>query len=80
MANPLRFHSPDGSGYKLVANTVIELDSLNPQIAARLLGAFRSWRGLEPVRRNQARAALKRIERRKSTSRDVLEIITRILN
>ncbi len=49
-ANPTRFHALDGSGYDLLANTVLELDSKNLQLAARLLSALRSWRTLEERR------------------------------
>src|SRR3546814_5969275 len=50
-ANQVRFHAADGAGYALVADKVLELDALNPQVAARLLGAFKRWRQFEPKRR-----------------------------
>ena len=59
-ANPVKFNRPDGAGYDFVADRVLELDRFNPQIAARLLGAFRSWRTLEtrpPGARPQGAAA-----------------------
>ena len=49
--NPVNFNRPDGAGYEFVADRVLELDAFNPQIAARLLSAFRSWKALEPERR-----------------------------
>src|SRR3546814_19439660 len=40
-ANPVRFHAKDGSGYTFLADRVIELDRLNPQVAARLVPPLR---------------------------------------
>ncbi len=79
-ANPLAFNAPDGSGYELLANIVIDLDSRNPQVAARLLGAFRSWQTLEPKRRALAQASLMRVAARPTLSADVRDIVTRALN
>ena len=77
MANPVQFHRIDGRGYKLVADTVIELDDINPQVAARLLNAFRTWRTLEKSRQRMATKELKRILKKKNLSPDVFEIATR---
>ena len=77
--NMVGFNRPDGAGYKLVADTVLELDGFNPSIAARMLSAFRSWRTLEPKRRRLAKRALDRIARKKELSRDVFEIVTKTL-
>ena len=52
----MRFNDASGEGYELVANAVIEIDGFNPQIASRLLGAFESWRILEPQRQALAEA------------------------
>ncbi len=78
-ANPTRFHALDGSGYDLLANTVLELDSKNPQLAARLLSALRSWRTLEERRRALAEGTLRRILEKTDLSRDVADIASRAL-
>ena len=78
-ANQLRFHSPDGSGYALVADKVLELDALNPQIAARLLGAFKSWRQFDPKQRKLMSRQLSRIAGTEGISKDVFEIATKTL-
>ena len=59
--NPVQFNRPDGAGYAFLADQVLALDRFNPQIAARMLGALRSWRSLESGRRAKARKALQRI-------------------
>ena len=74
-----RFNDASGKGYELVANAVIEIDGFNPQIASRLLGAFESWRILEPQRKGLAEAALRRVLAKKDLSRDVFEIATKIV-
>jgi aminopeptidase N len=78
-ANPVTFNRPDGRGYDFVADRVLELDAFNPQIAARMLSAFRGWRTLEPVRRAAARQTLLRVAKTKPLSNDVFEIVSKML-
>jgi aminopeptidase N len=78
-ANPSQFNRVDGAGFAFVADTVLALDQKNPQVAARLLSAFKSWRALEPGRRAHAEAALKRVAARDGLSRDVNDIVSRSL-
>jgi len=77
--NPVQFNRPDGQGYALVAEQVLALDRFNPQVAARLLASFRSWRTLEPVRRNRAKSVLKRVAKTAGLSRDVYEIASKMI-
>jgi aminopeptidase N len=56
--NPLGFHRRDGGGYRLLADQIAALDTINPQVAARLLGSFESWRRLAEPQRSAARAVL----------------------
>ena len=78
-ANQTQFNRGDGAGYAFHADTMIALDAINPQVAARLMTAFRSWRALEPVRRGHAEAALKRVAAAPALSRDVSDIVMRSL-
>jgi aminopeptidase N len=78
--NPVQFNRPDGTGYAFVADQVLALDRLNPQIAARMLSVFRSWRTLESGRRGLARKALHKVAKGKALSSDVHEIVTKILD
>ena len=77
--NPTQFNRIDGQGYDFLAEVVIGLDTRNPQVAARLLGAFKSWRALEPARRAKAEAALKRVSETDGLSPDVRDIVDRSL-
>jgi aminopeptidase N len=78
-ANHTQFNRVDGAGYDFVADIVLELDPKNPQVAARIVGAFRSWRALEPNRRVRAQTTLRRVSQAPSLSRDVHDIVARTL-
>jgi aminopeptidase N len=78
-ANQTQFNRADGAGFAFLADIVLALDPKNPQVAARLSTALRSWRALEPIRRAQAEAALRRIAAEPSLSRDVHDIVARSL-
>jgi aminopeptidase N len=80
MANPLQFNRADGAGYDFLADKVLEIDALNPQVAARILAAFRSYRSLEPKRKSRAKTALKRVASASKLSRDCNEIVSRMLD
>ena len=77
--NLTQFNRADGAGYAFVADMVIALDRMNPQVASRLLGAFKSWRMLEPQRRAAAQAALSMVTKTPNLSRDVADIAARSL-
>jgi aminopeptidase N len=80
MGNPTHFHRPDGNGYELVAGFVIELNRLNPQVAARLASSFNFWRRYEEGRRKLMREQLQRIRKSPGLSRDVSEIVSKALD
>ena len=77
--NHTQFNQIGGAGYDFVADAVLSLDPKNPQVAARLMGAFRSWRALEPRRRACAQTTLRRVAAAPSLSRDVADIVARTL-
>ena len=59
--NPVRFHDHSGRAYEFLADRILEIDPLNPQTAARLVGVFSRWTRLEPIRKALAKATLERI-------------------
>ncbi len=77
--NPTQFHRPDGAGYDLTAEVVLALDGKNPQVAARLLTAFNTWRMVEGGRRLRAESALRRVAEAPGLSPDVSDIAGRSL-
>ncbi len=76
--NMAQFHSKDGSGYDLWAENLLELDKINPQIAARLSRSLTAYNRYVPELKKQAKKVLKRIASRK-LSKDTSEIINKIL-
>ena len=77
--NLAHFHAEDGYGYAFAADRIIELDALNPQIAARLAACFNRWKQLEPKRRAMMREELERIAAVENLSSDTYEIVTKAL-
>ena len=77
--NPLRFHAADGSGYAFLVDKVLELDAINPQIAAWLLRNLSRWRRYDGDRQRLAREQLERIRSRGSVSADVYEVAVKSL-
>ncbi len=80
MRNPVRFHEKSGAGYAFLADQVLALDKLNPQIAARMLNPLSGWRKLEPLRGGLMRGELERILREPKLSKDVYEIAAKSLS
>jgi aminopeptidase N len=78
-SNQVCFHAPDGAGYAFVAEQIIALDALNPQVAARLARAFDRWRKFDAVRQAHSAAQLERIRVTEGLSRDTLEVVTKAL-
>ena len=79
MMNPTAFHAADGSGYRLHADQVLVLDSLNPQVAARMAGAFNQWTRYDTERRRLMKLELERISAKENLSGDVAEIVNNAL-
>jgi len=79
MLNPTGFHAADGSGYTFHADRVIELDGLNPQIAARMVAAFNRWKRYDEDRKALMKAELQRIASVINLSGDVSEIVNNAL-
>ncbi|HYF19238.1 MAG TPA: DUF3458 domain-containing protein, partial [Ramlibacter sp.] len=78
-ANPGAFHRPDAAGYVFWSERVMELDAINPQVAARLARALDRWRKLAEPLRGAAREAIARVAGKPDLSNDVREVVTRAL-
>lgn len=78
-ANPLRFHAHDGSGYELLAEQIIALDPVNPQLAGYLAGGFSSWRRYDEGRRILMQQQLQKIVSMPKLSRDLSEVVGKML-
>ncbi len=80
MNNPVCFHAADGSGYEFLRDAIVELNGINPQIAARLLGSMRAWKSYSVDRQALMKAALEYILAQPDLSPDVFEIASKSLN
>jgi aminopeptidase N len=79
-ANHVRFHAADGGGYAFLADQVLALNALNPQVAARMARGFDRWKRFDAARRAHAQAQLERIRDAEGLSRDVAEIVNKSLD
>ncbi|MCG8489128.1 MAG: aminopeptidase N [Chromatiales bacterium] len=75
--NLFAFHAADGSGYEFLTDQVITLNSLNPQIAARLLRIMSRWRRYDESRQQLMRKAFERVLAQSDISKDVFEIASK---
>ena len=77
--NPAAFHRSDAAGYVLWADRVLELDAINPQLAARIARAMDLWSKLAEPCRSAAREAIARVAAKPELSADVREIVSHAL-
>ena len=77
--NPASFHQADGSGYEFWADSVLALDPINPQVAARLARALDRWRLFAQPYQNKMKAALERVSSSQTLSPDVREVVGKAL-
>ena len=80
LGNSVRFHQKDGSGYRLLADQVVALDKINPQIAARLVSALSRWKRFDADRQQLMQQELGRILSTGGISKDVYEIVSKSLD
>ena len=77
--NIYHFHNLNGSGYKFLSDVVLQLNSINPQIAARMLTPLTQWQRFDVARQKLMCDELMRIKQADNLSSDVMEIVTKSL-
>ncbi|ERO65802.1 aminopeptidase N [Pseudomonas piscis] len=77
--NLINFHAADGSGYRFLADLVIQLNGFNPQIASRQLAPLTRWRKYDSARQALMKAELERIRGSGELSSDVFEVVSKSL-
>ena len=80
VGNQVRFHRADGAGYETLAEFLLEFDSVNPQVASRLVSAFNPWKRFDEDRQAKMKTQLERIAAKEGLSKDVFEIVSRNLS
>jgi aminopeptidase N len=79
MNNPVHFHEKTGNGYEFITDKILELDTINHQIAARLTGGFNQWKKYDPHRRALMKQSLETLAAAPNLSTNVYEIVSRAL-
>ena len=78
--NAINFHRDDGKGYRYLADKVIELNAINPQIASRLLTPLTRWQRFHEVNQEKMLTELQRIASQENLSSDVFEVVKKSLD
>lgn len=77
--NLVHFHAKDGRGYKFVGDAILDLDKLNPQVAARMSSSFSQWKRYDVDRQTLMKEQLERIKSCVGVSKDTFEVASRCL-
>ena len=77
--NAICFHVASGEGYRFLADMVIQLNSINPQVAARMVKPLTAWKRYDQNRQQLMKAQLERILQSKKLSEDVYELVKKSL-
>ncbi|MGE4396732.1 MAG: aminopeptidase N [Sulfurimonas sp.] len=77
--NYKHFHAKDGYGYKFVADRIIDIDKINPQMASGLAGAFKIYKKMNRTNKKLMKTELERILLEPSLSKNVYEIVSKIV-
>ena len=78
-ANHVNFHSQDGSGYRFLTEQILALNTVNPQVAARLVTPLTKWKKFPEPNRQLMRNALQSIAKEPNLVKDLQEIVSKSL-
>ena len=78
-ANQIHFHAVNGQGYQFLADQVIALNTINPQVASRMVSALTQWKRFDKNRQTLMKQALEKIINTKDISKDVFEVASKSL-
>jgi len=79
-ANPSAFHAIDGSGYQFLVEILSDLNTRNPQVAARMIEPLIRLKRYDATRQGLMRQALEQLKGLDKLSGDLYEKITKALN
>jgi len=77
--NPVKFHDPSGKGYAILRDAIIELNTINPQIASRMVTPLREWKRYTPQLQTLMKNSLQAILDTPNLSSDVFELVSKCL-
>ncbi|WP_395343093.1 aminopeptidase N [Ningiella sp. W23] len=78
--NHAGFHAPDGSGYKYVVDYLIELDDINPQVAARIVTPLLQAKRYAQSAKSKMLEQIKRLLTKQNISKDLFEKLSKTLS
>jgi len=78
-ANQVHFHAANGQGYQFLADQVIALNAINPQVASRMVAALTQWKRFDVHRQALMKSALEQIVNTPDVSKDVYEVASKSL-
>ncbi|MDR3423667.1 MAG: aminopeptidase N [Alphaproteobacteria bacterium] len=78
-SNGLGFHAKDGSGYRFIADMILQIDPINAHRAGGIAKAFTRWRDYDPARQKLMLAELKRLSKQKNLSANTAEVVEKSL-
>ncbi len=78
-SNQLHFHAANGQGYQFLADQIIALNSLNPQVASRMVSALTQWKRFDNARQALMKTQLERLINTADISKDVFEVASKSL-
>ena len=79
-ANTAGFHLETGENYKLFCDWILKVDTVNPQVGARMCSAFETWKRYDPKRQQLIKSQINRVLGAGSVSKDTREMLTRLIN
>lgn len=77
--NRVQFHDKNGEGYAFLTDQVCRLNSINSQVASRLLDPLTQWRKFDSVRQAKMQACLQKIAQLPKLSKDIYELVVKSL-
>lgn len=78
--NSKGFHAKDGSGYKYVADYLMKLDKVNPQVASRIVTPLTQWQQFSVKHQSLMKQHLGRLLNHEGLSKDVFEKVSKSLS
>lgn len=78
--NLMGFHRADGEGYQFLADQVLKLDRINPQVAARIVSPFTQWQRYDEGRQQMMRQQLQRMLQQANLSKDLYEVVSKSMS
>ncbi len=76
--NLIHFHEKSGAGYQFLAERILQLDALNPQVAARMIKPLTEWKRYDIARQKMMREQLELLKH-SARSPDVSELVIKSL-